>query len=312
MARTKKVAYIPNSAARRATFKKRRMDLLKRVSEVSILCDVDACAIVYEPDNPQPNVWPARPEAHRVLMRFKSLPEGDQLENDQESSAENQMGMTTDNSIHQQLEDHYMELCRMFNRALDGESSIPEPDIHPVDLIDFAWLLDDKHKEVQQKLLDLQKATATSASEANAIAIPNPSYSVDTNDNVGVLEENHVSGINGGTVTDGAMYGGVVNHHDQGGRVNGIGDQEIRMAAAAMEALQIQPLLMDANNLPSVSQSDDQMVDYLEGEDHKNYQMMQGGGVPSPMVAPSCNDGTLGDLPIDNIDTTMNSMNLDD
>ncbi|XP_026398602.1 agamous-like MADS-box protein AGL80 [Papaver somniferum] len=277
MARMKKVAYIPNSAARRATFRKRRMDLLKKVSEISNLCDVDACAIVYEPDNPQPKVWPARPEAHRVLMRFKSLPEGDQLENDQESSAENQMGMTTENSINQQLENHYVELCRMFNRALDGESSIPEPDIHPVDLIDFAWLLDEKHKEVQQKLLNLQKANATSASEANTIAIPNPSYSVDTNVNVGVLDENHVSGINGGTVADGAMYGGVVNHHDQGGRVmiDGIGDQEIRMAAAAMEALQIQPLFMDANNLPSVSQSDDQMVDYLEGYLNNN-QMMQG------------------------------------
>ncbi|KAI3925926.1 hypothetical protein MKW98_028062 [Papaver atlanticum] len=293
MARTKKkVAYIANGAARR----------LEKVCEISILCDVDACAIVYEPDNPQPKVWPSKPEAHRVLMRFKSLPEGDQLENDQESSEENQMGMTTEHLKNQQLENHYMEISRMFNRALDGECSIPEPDVHPVDLIDFAWLLDVKHKEVQQKLSDLRKATSTSASEAYTTAIPNPnpSYSVDTNVNVGVLDEN-ASGINGGTVTDGAMYGGVVNHHDQDGRVmiDGIGDQEIRMAAAAMEALQIQPLFMDANNLPS----DEQMVDYFEREDPKNYQIMQGGGVPSPMVAPSYNDGSLGDV---------NNMNLDD
>ncbi|XP_026384228.1 agamous-like MADS-box protein AGL80 [Papaver somniferum] len=183
MARPKKVAYIPNSAARRATFKKRRMDLLKKVSEISNLCDVDACAIVYEPDNPLPKVWPANPEAHRVLMRFKGLPERDQLDNDQESSEENQMGMTTERSINQQLEDHYMKLRRMFNRALDGESSIPEPDIHPVDLIDFAWLLDEKHKEVILKLLNLQKATAISGSEGNTIVIPSPSYSVDTNVN---------------------------------------------------------------------------------------------------------------------------------
>ncbi|KAI3867205.1 hypothetical protein MKX03_029252 [Papaver bracteatum] len=307
MARTKKkVAYIANGAARRAIFKQRRMDLMKNVSEISILCDVDACAIVYEPDNPQPKVWPSKPEAHRVLMRFKSLPEGVQLENDQESSEENQMGMTTEHLKNQQLENHYMEICRMFNRALDGESSITEPDIHPVDLIDFSWLLDEKHKEVQQKLSDLQKATAT-ASEANTTAIPNPnpSYSVDTNVNVGVLDEN-ASGINGGTVTDGAMYGGVVNHHDQDGRVFFfffLTKKEIRMAEAAMEALQIQPLFMDANNLPSVSQSDDQMVDYLEREDPKNYQIMHGGGVPTPMVAPSYNDGSLGDV---------NNMNLDD
>ncbi|KAF5203782.1 agamous-like MADS-box protein AGL80, partial [Thalictrum thalictroides] len=80
MARKKvKLAWIVNDSARRATFKKRKKGLMKKVSELSTLCGVEACAIIYGPEDPQPDVWPSTPsEAHRVLTRFNSMPEMEQ------------------------------------------------------------------------------------------------------------------------------------------------------------------------------------------------------------------------------------------
>ncbi|WOL05839.1 hypothetical protein Cni_G14570 [Canna indica] len=44
--------------------------LIKKVSELSTLCDIKACIIVYGPKEPKPVVWPFGSEAHRVLTQF--------------------------------------------------------------------------------------------------------------------------------------------------------------------------------------------------------------------------------------------------
>ncbi|XP_039131914.1 agamous-like MADS-box protein AGL80 [Dioscorea cayenensis subsp. rotundata] len=77
MARKKvKLSWISNDSARKATLKKRRKGMLKKTKELSVLCDVKACAIVYSPDEYRPEVWPPEPErVMRVLSSFKSLPE---------------------------------------------------------------------------------------------------------------------------------------------------------------------------------------------------------------------------------------------
>lgn len=79
MARKKvNLAYIANDAARRATFKKRRRGLIKKVQELATLCDVPACIIIYAPHEAQPEVWPSEAEARRILHRFRDLPELEQ------------------------------------------------------------------------------------------------------------------------------------------------------------------------------------------------------------------------------------------
>ncbi|KAI3915489.1 hypothetical protein MKW92_030271 [Papaver armeniacum] len=269
-----KLAYIASATARKVTFNKRRKGLLKIVSELSTLCGVSACAIVNGPYDPQPEVWPdEQSEAHRVLMWFKSLPEielrNDRKQFNPESFAKYQIGKISEQCKRHQQENHYLEINRMYNSelslALDGKCSIH--DFHSSALTDFSWLLERKDKEAQRKLLDLQKASIpivqTTTDGANTTAIPHPSYSINTNVNVGALENGYgPSGINGGTVTDGAMYGGVVNHHDQGGGANidGAGDQEMRMPGSATES----------------SLADDQMVDYPEGDPNDNQMRHEG------------------------------------
>ncbi|QCD98449.1 MADS-box transcription enhancer factor 2A [Vigna unguiculata] len=73
-----KLAFIVNDSARKATFKKRKKGLMKKVSELSTLCGIDACAIVYSPYDPQPEVWPSPMGVQRVLAKFRRMPELEQ------------------------------------------------------------------------------------------------------------------------------------------------------------------------------------------------------------------------------------------
>ncbi|XP_038685678.1 agamous-like MADS-box protein AGL29 [Tripterygium wilfordii] len=71
-----RLAWIENRAARKATLKKRRPSLLKKVSELAILCDVPAAIIINSPDEQEAALWPAQREVvQQVLSGFLDLPE---------------------------------------------------------------------------------------------------------------------------------------------------------------------------------------------------------------------------------------------
>ncbi|MBA0721317.1 hypothetical protein Golax_008876 [Gossypium laxum] len=66
--------FISNEYARKATLKKRKAGLLKKLSELTTLCGVAACAIIFSSYDAQPDVWPSKAEACQVLKKFKSSP----------------------------------------------------------------------------------------------------------------------------------------------------------------------------------------------------------------------------------------------
>ena len=51
---------------------------MKKVIELSTLCGIKACAIVYSPYDAQPEVWPSPIVVQRVLAQFKNMPEMEQ------------------------------------------------------------------------------------------------------------------------------------------------------------------------------------------------------------------------------------------
>ncbi|GMN46093.1 hypothetical protein TIFTF001_015280 [Ficus carica] len=71
MVRTKvKLDYITNNAARKSMYKKRKMGLIKKVSELRTLYNVDACAIINSPDDAQPKMRVKRESGvHRTVGR---------------------------------------------------------------------------------------------------------------------------------------------------------------------------------------------------------------------------------------------------
>ncbi|KAL6627740.1 hypothetical protein ACP70R_031466 [Stipagrostis hirtigluma subsp. patula] len=68
--------WITNDLSRRATFRKRCKNLMKKSGALVTLCGVRVCVVVYgEGDaQAQPVVWPSVPEATALLTRFKAMP----------------------------------------------------------------------------------------------------------------------------------------------------------------------------------------------------------------------------------------------
>ncbi|KAK7380676.1 hypothetical protein VNO78_33191 [Psophocarpus tetragonolobus] len=79
MAPTKvKLAFIDNDAKRKTTYKKRKNSLLKKTEELSTLCGLQACAIVYGPNDDEPEIWPSASGVQNVLAKFRSEPKSEQ------------------------------------------------------------------------------------------------------------------------------------------------------------------------------------------------------------------------------------------
>ncbi|RVW55972.1 Agamous-like MADS-box protein AGL80 [Vitis vinifera] len=122
MARKKfKLQWIMNDTARRTTYKKRGTGLMKKVKELSILCGVEACTIVYSPYDPQPEVWPSPMEAVRVVGEFKSRTENDQTKKGlkQENYTRQRVAKAKDQLVKQQKKNRRMEMENLI-RPQDG------------------------------------------------------------------------------------------------------------------------------------------------------------------------------------------------
>ncbi|KAK1389733.1 hypothetical protein POM88_017911 [Heracleum sosnowskyi] len=75
------LARINKETKRRASLRKRQPGLLKKVSELSTLCNVEAAVLVYSPGDNQPKVWPSTSEARATISNFLSRPELERIAN---------------------------------------------------------------------------------------------------------------------------------------------------------------------------------------------------------------------------------------
>lgn len=67
--------YIQNESARKASLKKRKPGLLKKLEEVSILCGTKACGIIYSPNEEKPAFWPSELEVEQMLRQYEATPD---------------------------------------------------------------------------------------------------------------------------------------------------------------------------------------------------------------------------------------------
>ncbi|KFK38546.1 hypothetical protein AALP_AA3G128000 [Arabis alpina] len=94
------LAWIANENARTISLKKRRLGLVKKVSQLSILCDVKACLIVFSPEEAEPLVWPSVEAVRDLLDDFFALP--DIVQKKKEMSLESFLIEKT-TKVHEQL-----------------------------------------------------------------------------------------------------------------------------------------------------------------------------------------------------------------
>ena len=153
MARKKvQLQWIMNDTARRTTYKKRMKGLMKKVKELSILCGIEACAIVHSPYDPQPEVWPPPMETVRMIREFKCRPENDHSKKrlNQENYMRQRVAKAKDQLEKQQKKNRRIEMENLMYQCQAGEKGLQDMSIK--DSSDLMWSIDDQLKAVGQKM----------------------------------------------------------------------------------------------------------------------------------------------------------------
>ncbi|CAK7342077.1 unnamed protein product [Dovyalis caffra] len=146
-----KLMWIVNDAARKASLKKRRVGLLKKVSELTILCGIEAFVIIYSPDDPEPAFWPSRSEVQQLLMRFHNMPQMERYKKmtNQESYLKERMGKLNDQSRKHLKKNRELEMAGLMqqvhqDKGLDG--------LEHTQLCGLTWLVEEKMKEIRKRV----------------------------------------------------------------------------------------------------------------------------------------------------------------
>ncbi|XLR22404.1 hypothetical protein HN51_068652 [Arachis hypogaea] len=72
-----KLQLIDDMSSMKATFKKRCAGLLKKLEQIAILCDIQACIAIF--GDKSPTVWPSVEEAKVIVEKFEETPEPERL-----------------------------------------------------------------------------------------------------------------------------------------------------------------------------------------------------------------------------------------
>ena len=164
-----KLAYITNDSARKAAFKKRKKGLMKKVSELSTLCGIDACAILYSPYDSQPEVWPSPSGVQHVVAHFKKMPEIDQRKKmvNQESFLRQRIAKGNEQLKKQGKDNREKEITRVMFQSLTGKGL---QTLNIIDLNDLGWIIDQNLKEINKRIESLLNKEAQSLAAAAAAA----------------------------------------------------------------------------------------------------------------------------------------------
>lgn len=148
-----KLSFIVNDAARKATYKKRKNNLLKKVDELSTLCGIEACAIVQGPHEPQPHIWPSSWGVHRVLSKFRTMPELEKNKKmmNQETFMRQQVLKAKEKVEKLRKGNWEQEMTMIMFQCLNAEK-IMHDDTSMIDLNDLAWLIDQNLKDIHRRL----------------------------------------------------------------------------------------------------------------------------------------------------------------
>ncbi|XP_045797810.1 agamous-like MADS-box protein AGL80 [Trifolium pratense] len=127
---------------------------MKKANELSTLCGIQACVIVYDQNNPQAEVWPSDSGVKSVLSRFRSLSEFERSKKmvDQEVFLRESIEKRHGQLKKQREETRKKEFTDIINNYIhNGEfkSNLMSKD----DLAVFSSFIDENYlKEINQKM----------------------------------------------------------------------------------------------------------------------------------------------------------------
>ncbi|XP_004500453.1 agamous-like MADS-box protein AGL80 [Cicer arietinum] len=156
-----KLAFMINDSARKITYNKRKKSLMKKIKELTTLCGIDACAIVYSDFNSQPEVWPSPWEIERIITKFKAYSEYEQGKKmlDQESFLMQRIVKSKEQLTKVEKNNSEMEQSLILFQCLIRENFIYT--LNTVVLNDLACVINEKLKGISLREDELDKNAST-------------------------------------------------------------------------------------------------------------------------------------------------------
>ncbi|CAJ2672474.1 unnamed protein product [Trifolium pratense] len=183
-----KLSYIIDNSKRRATFIKRKKGLIKKIDEITTLCGVEGCAIIFSQNDPQPAIWPSPSGVHTVLSRFRSLPELEQSKKmqNQESYLMGRIRKGEEQLNKLRNENRKNELTQLMFQCLNAGKIID--DVNMNDVNGLYWLIEQNMKKIERHMEETQAATVVENRAENVIGSVQG-----MENNVGAMQTQHLS-----------------------------------------------------------------------------------------------------------------------
>lgn len=129
--------------------------------ELSTLCDVPACVVVYSPGGTQPEVWPSVPEATNILQNVKDLPDSDKCKKvlDQEGLLKQNVAKATEKLRKLERDNREREVNIIIQDFIVGHRK--SLDDLSLDMArDLEWVVDQRLQAVSSRIEQLRSKPA--------------------------------------------------------------------------------------------------------------------------------------------------------
>ncbi|CAH9113593.1 unnamed protein product [Cuscuta epithymum] len=170
MARRKiRLTYITNESQRKASYKKRKKGLLKKLEELTILCSVEACTIMYSSLEPEPVVWPSAEGVQHTVTMFRSLPDIERTRRmtNQESFVHERIQKLNTTILRLKKENREKEMTTLMYKILAGEQIDRSLDV--ADLNDLGWVINLHLAEINKRIETLKGNNMDGASTSTSV-----------------------------------------------------------------------------------------------------------------------------------------------
>ncbi|XP_057541067.1 agamous-like MADS-box protein AGL80 [Amaranthus tricolor] len=146
-----KLAFIVNDTGRKASYIKRKNGLLKKMDELTTLCDVKACAILETPYEPHPVVWPTHAVAREMIECFEQLPEIEKVEKmvSHQDFLQQRLTKAEQHLEKQQRDNRVEEVTQIMHQCLVGKSI---EDLSLLELSDLNWVVNDSLTKIYERI----------------------------------------------------------------------------------------------------------------------------------------------------------------
>ncbi|XP_021831267.1 agamous-like MADS-box protein AGL80 [Prunus avium] len=189
-----KTAWIEDDKSRKACYRKRKICLLKKLNELTILCDVSAFVIIYCPEKDELVVWPSRPVVQELLEKFLRLPLADQCRKmlDQKAYLKERAAKFQEQIKKAKKKNHEMKMKDILHKIQEGK---PLSEFETSDLIDFVLFLEEKMLEIQERVELLERHVPQGAGDKEkGKEIENNAANIARNENIfgGICSSNNM------------------------------------------------------------------------------------------------------------------------